>query len=123
MKKRNLLLGAAVLIVLTVTHWFAYDSGVQSVLASDTSRREFARADEPFDELLCQVDVLRVAAKCPDVFSEEELRRWRAATEATIQAAETIGLVYYEKSGDEGREAFVRRKIGEARDLLAKLPK
>lgn len=123
MRKRNLLIGVVVLIVLAATHWLAYDSGVRYVIASDAPRRQYARADEPFDELICEVDVLRAAAKCPEGFSKEDLWKWRAETETTMRAAENKTLVYCKKSGDEGREAFVRRKIREARDLLAMLPK
>jgi hypothetical protein len=123
MKKRNFLMGAAALVVLAATHWFAYNRGVQRIVDHDTHRRESMQATAPDTILRRQIDVLGVAVKFPEDFSTQDIRKWRDETEATLAVVETETLGFYKKKGDEGREKRVRETIHEARDLLSKLPK
>lgn len=123
MSKRNLLIGAAALLVLAVTHWFAYNRGVQEALEEDAPRLEFAEAMDPSGDLYFQIDVLRIAVKFPDDFSKKDLQRWRDETEATLSAVETETLNFLKKKGDEGEEKRVRAMILETHNLLSKLPK
>jgi hypothetical protein len=123
MKKRYLLIGVAIVLILAGTHWFAYHRGLQYAHEQNAPLRENLRADDPFDRLLCYVPVLNAAAKCPEDFNKEDMRKWRDETVATLAEAETMSLDYYNKAGDESRKIFMRTKIDEARSLLAKLPK
>lgn len=106
---RHLAIGVVAIVVLLITHWFTYNSGFRHSLDKDAPRRENVQGIEPYSELLFEVNVLRVAAKCPEGFSKEELHKWRNETQTSISRAESTTLDYARRSGDEGLEDRVRK--------------